>query len=118
MRHGSRSLAQRGSGERRSSVTVSAASDSYFDPYDMELNADPYPMFRRLRDGAPLYYNEQHDFYALSRFDDVDRAIVGYQTFSSAKGAILEIIKANIDIPPRAGLGDNAGRSELSHVRR
>jgi cytochrome P450 len=81
-------------------VTVSAASDVYFDPYDVELNADPYPMFRRLREESPLYYNERHDFYALSRFDDVDRGIVDYQTFSSARGAILEIIKANIDIPP------------------
>jgi cytochrome P450 len=81
-------------------VTVSAASDIYFDPYDVELNADPYPMFRRLREEAPLYYNEQHDFYALSRFDDVDRALVDVQTFSSAKGAILELIKADIDIPP------------------
>jgi len=81
-------------------VTVSAASDVYFDPYDVQLNADPYPMFRRLREEAPLYYNEQHDFYALSRFADVDRTIVDYQTFSSARGAILELIKANIDIPP------------------
>ena len=80
-------------------MTVSAASDVYFDPYDVELNSDPYPMFRRLRDEAPLYYNEEHDFYALSRFDDVDGALVDYQTFSSAKGAILELIKANIDIP-------------------
>jgi cytochrome P450 len=81
-------------------VIVSAASDVYFDPYDVELNADPYPMFRRLREEAPLYHNEQHDFYALSRFTDVDDAIVDYQTFSSARGAILEIIKANIQIPP------------------
>src|SRR6516162_11468407 len=57
-------------------------------------------MCRRLREESPLYYNEEHDFYALSRFDDVDRALVDYQTFSSAKGAILELIKANIDIPP------------------
>ncbi|BBZ41567.1 cytochrome P450 [Mycobacterium conspicuum] len=81
-------------------MTVSAANDVYFDPYDVDLIADPYPMFRRLREKAPLYYNEQHDFYALSRFADVDDALVDYQTFSSARGAILEIIKANIDIPP------------------
>ena len=81
-------------------MTVSAASDVYFDPYDVGLNADPYPMFRRLREEVPLYYNEQHDFYALSRFADVDRALVDHQTFSSAKGPILELIKANIDIPP------------------
>ena len=81
-------------------MTVSAAREIYFDPYDVALNADPYPMCRRLREESPLYYNEQHHFYALSRFDDVDRALVDYQTFSSAKGAILELIKANIDIPP------------------
>ncbi|GLB85327.1 cytochrome P450 [Mycobacterium kiyosense] len=81
-------------------MTVSAANDVYFDPYDVELNADPYPMFRRLREESPLYYNEQHDFYALSRFADVDDAIVDYQTFSSARGAILELIRANIDMPP------------------
>lgn len=66
-------------------MTVSAASDVYFDPYDVELNADPYPTFRRLREEAPLYYNEQHDFYALSRFADIDDALVDYQTFSSAR---------------------------------
>lgn len=81
-------------------MTVSAASDVYFDPYDVELNADPYPMFRRLREESPLYYNEQHDFYALSRFADVDNAIVDYATFSSARGAILELIRANIEMPP------------------
>ncbi|MGB8386954.1 cytochrome P450 [Mycobacterium sp.] len=81
-------------------MTVSAASDVYYDPYDVEINADPYPAFRRLREEAPLYYNEQHDFYALSRFADVDQALVDHQTFSSARGVILELIKANIDIPP------------------
>jgi len=81
-------------------VTVSAAGDVYYDPYDVEINADPYPAFRRLREDAPLYYNEQHDFYALSRFADVDRALVDHETFSSARGAILELIKANIDMPP------------------
>jgi hypothetical protein len=45
-----------------------AANEVHYDPYDAELNADPYPMFRRLREDAPLYYNAEHDFYALSRF--------------------------------------------------
>jgi cytochrome P450 len=80
-------------------MTVSATSEVHFDPYDVELNADPYPMFRRLREEGPLYYNDQHDFYALSRFEDVCKALVDHDTFSSARGAILELIKANIDIP-------------------
>jgi cytochrome P450 len=81
------------------SMTASATSEVRFDPYDVELNAHPYPMFRRLREEAPLYHNEQHDFYAVSRFDDVNTALVDHETFSSARGAILELIKANIDIP-------------------
>jgi cytochrome P450 len=81
-------------------VTVTAPDGVYYDPYDVEINADPYQAFRAIREEAPLYYNEQHDFYALSRFADVDDAIVDHQTFSSARGAIIELIKANIDIPP------------------
>jgi cytochrome P450 len=86
--------------ERLSPVTVTAPDGVYYDPYDVQINADPYLAFRGLREEAPLYYNEQHDFYALSRFADVDRAIVDHETFSSARGAIIELIKANIDIPP------------------
>ena len=82
------------------STTEAPPSDVYFDPYDVDINADPYPTFRRLRDEAPLYYNKPHDFYAVSRFADVNRALVDHETFSSARGAIIELIKANIDIPP------------------
>jgi cytochrome P450 len=84
-------------------VTISTGidvRDVYYDPYDVGLNADPYPMFRRLREEAPLYYNAQHDFYALSRFADVDKGLVDHGTFSSARGIILELVKANLDIPP------------------
>ncbi|OBH58877.1 cytochrome [Mycobacterium colombiense] len=81
-------------------MTTRTADDLYYDPWDVDLNADPYPMFRRIRENAPLYYNAEHDFYALSRFDDVNRALVDHQTFSSARGVVLEIIKAGIDIPP------------------
>jgi cytochrome P450 len=85
-------------------VTISAEKPAlgavYFDPYDVEINANPYPAFARLREEAPLYYNEQYGFYALSRFGDVNKALVDHETFSSARGAIVELIKANIDIPP------------------
>jgi cytochrome P450 len=83
-------------------MTLSTSEEVSFDPYDVELNSDPYPMFARLRDEAPLYYNAQHDFYAVSRFADVNRGLVDYETFSSARGAILELIKADIDIPSGA----------------
>ncbi|WP_405183049.1 cytochrome P450 [Nocardia sp. NBC_01377] len=76
------------------------ADDLYYDPWNVTLNADPYPMFRRIRAEAPLYYNETHEFYALSRFDDVQRTLIDFRTFSSAKGVVLEILKSGMEIPP------------------
>jgi cytochrome P450 len=81
-------------------VTISTDNDTYYDPYDVGLNDDPYPTFRRIRENHPLYYNAQHEFFALSRFDDVDAALVDHETFSSARGGVLEIIKSGMDIPP------------------
>ena len=80
-------------------TTTSTESEVRFDPYDVELIADPYPMFARLRDEAPLYYNAEYDFYALSRFADVNKALIDVGTYSSARGVILELIKANLEIP-------------------
>ena len=81
-------------------MTTTRGSDLYYDPYDVEIDADPYPVFRRLREEAPLYRNEAHDFYALSRFDDVERGLVDRETYISGRGAILEVIKAGIEMPP------------------
>jgi cytochrome P450 len=74
-------------------------SDVYYDPFDFEIDTDPYPVWKRLREERPLYYNERYDFYALSRFDDVERALVDWRTYSSAKGTILELIKSGMEIP-------------------
>src|SRR5262245_51423471 len=61
-----------------------------YDPYAYEIHEDPYPTYKRLRDEAPVYYNPQLDFYALSRFHDVWNAIQEWDTFSSAEGVSLE----------------------------
>jgi cytochrome P450 len=74
-------------------------SDVYYDPFDFEIDTDPYPIWKRLREERPLYYNERYDFYALSRFEDVERALVDWRTYSSAKGTILELIKSGMEIP-------------------
>jgi cytochrome P450 len=81
-------------------VTATQRSDVSYDPYDVEIDRDPYPTFRRLREEAPLYYNDRHDFYAVSRYDDVERGLVDRTTFISGRGGVLEIIKAGIDMPP------------------
>jgi cytochrome P450 len=66
----------------------------YWDPYDYALHADSQPTWRRMREEAPLYRNEEYDFWALTRFQDVLDALVDYQTYSSDKGDILEVIRA------------------------
>ena len=68
-----------------------------YDPYDPELNANPYAMYRRLREEAPLYYNEQYDFYAVSRYEDVNRGLIDHGSFSSSRGVILEMITMSIE---------------------
>ena len=72
----------------------------YWDPYNPQFFKDPYPVFRRLREEAPIYYNEQYEFYAVSRYEDVQRALGDFETFSSARGDILEFIKSGLPIPP------------------
>jgi cytochrome P450 len=81
-------------------MTATTGTDVSYDPYDVEINADPYPVFRRLREDAPLYRNDQYDFWALSRFDDVERGLVDRDTYISGRGAILELIKADMEMPP------------------
>jgi cytochrome P450 len=81
-------------------MTAVSSSDIYYDPYDAEIDADPYPLWRRMRDEQPLYWNEEHGFWALSRFDDVERCLIDWDTYRSGKGSILELIKADIELPP------------------
>lgn len=71
----------------------------YWDPYDLDLNVDPHPVFRRMRDEAPVYYNEEHDFYAVSRYEDVERGLSDRRQFSNARSDVLEFIKAGVEFP-------------------
>jgi cytochrome P450 len=79
---------------------MSETADLYYDPYDFEIDTDPYPVWRRMRDEAPLYYNDRYDFWAISRYDDVERCSVDWRTFVSGRGSVLEIIKSGMEIPP------------------
>lgn len=64
----------------------------YWDPYDHAIRKSPYEAWRRLRDEAPVYWNERYGFWALSRFDDVLAASIDHGTFSSAYGITLDSI--------------------------
>ncbi len=81
-------------------MDAATTSDVRYDPYDIEINADPYPVFARLREEAPLYYNDEYDFYAVSRYEDVERGLRDNQRLISSRGGILELIKSGIEIPP------------------
>ncbi|MCK9902647.1 cytochrome [Parafrankia colletiae] len=67
--------------------------DLYWDPFDKEIDVDPHPLWKRMRDDAPVYRNEKFDFYALSRFADVDAAHLDPETYSSKYGTVLELMK-------------------------
>jgi cytochrome P450 len=71
----------------------------YFDPYDVDINADPYPTYARLREEAPAYHNEPYDFWALSRFADVEGGLRDWQTFSNTRSDILDIIRSGVELP-------------------
>jgi cytochrome P450 len=64
-----------------------------FDPFSDVFFNDPYPTYRRLRDEAPVYYNETYDFYAISRHADVTAAYKNVEVFSSSRGVDLNTIK-------------------------
>ncbi|TDV55365.1 cytochrome P450 [Actinophytocola oryzae] len=81
-------------------MTSQDAAVLRWDPYDVDIATDPYPVYRRLREEKPLYYNETHDFHAVSRFADCERGLADWRTFSSHKGDILELIKSGMEIPP------------------
>jgi cytochrome P450 len=82
------------------STVNSHAVDVYYDPYDFEIDDNPYPVWKRLRDEAPFYYNEKHNFYALSRYDDVAPALTNWDTFRSGRGTTADIIFSGVEVPP------------------
>jgi cytochrome P450 len=87
--------------EAQSIMTDTAsASAVYYDPTDFAINEDPHPVWKRLRDEAPLYYNEEYGFYALSRYDDVESALTDWETYRSGRGTVFEMIRAGVEIPP------------------
>jgi len=64
-----------------------------FDPFSDEFFTDPYPTYRRMRAEAPVYYDERQGFYALSRHRDVAAAFKDHETYSSARGIDLAMVK-------------------------
>jgi cytochrome P450 len=67
-----------------------------FDPFSEEFFTDPFEIYRRMREDAPLYYDEKEDFYALTRHEDVAAAFKDFDTYSSARGCDLAMVRKGI----------------------
>lgn len=74
-----------------------ATSDLVLDPYDYDFHEDPYPYYRRLRDEAPLYRNDELNFWALSRHGDVLAGFRNSTALSNKYGVSLDPISRNSD---------------------
>jgi cytochrome P450 len=81
-------------------LTAADTSTVYYDPYDIGINADPYPTYARLREEAPAYHNDRYDFWVLSRHADVEQALLDWNTFTNSRSNILDLIKADVELPP------------------
>ncbi|MFL0179881.1 MULTISPECIES: cytochrome P450 [unclassified Mycobacterium] len=65
-----------------------------FDPFSEEYYDNPFDIYRRMREEAPLYYNAEEDFYALTRHEDVSAAFKDFETYSSARGCDLAMVRS------------------------
>ena len=65
-----------------------------FNPVSQDYFENPYEIYRRMRDEAPIYYDEQEDFYALTRHADVAAALKDYESFSSSRGCDLGMVRS------------------------
>ncbi|WP_135456765.1 cytochrome P450 [Mycobacterium sp. DL99] len=73
-----------------------------FDPFSEEFFNNPFDMYRRMRQDAPLYYNGDSDFYALTRHEDVSAALKDHEAFSSSRGCDLAMVQS--DEPPQKSI--------------
>jgi cytochrome P450 len=102
-------------------MSTSTPAAVRYDPYDVAIDDDPYPTWTRLRDESPLYRNDELDFFALSRWDDVRPALLDWDTYRSGRGTVLDVVSAGVEIPPGILLWEDppihdAHRSLLSRV--
>src|SRR4051812_47975493 len=72
-----------------------------FDPFSEEFFNDPFDLYRRMREEAPVYYDEERDFYALTRHEDVATALKDHETYSSSRGCDLAMVQSG-ELPQKS----------------
>ena len=90
-------------------------TDLYWDPFSPELRVDPYPLWKQMRDEAPVYHNDDYDFWVLSRFHDIERAHKDVDTYSSSHGTTLDLMS---DEPMDTGMFINLDPPKHTVLRR
>ncbi|HEX2384286.1 MAG TPA: cytochrome P450 [Acidimicrobiales bacterium] len=90
--------------------------DLAWDPFDTDIDDDPHPTWRRLRDEAPVYRNDKFDFFALSRYADVEAAHRDPRTFSSAQGTVLELMGNDLAATEQMIFLDPPEHTRLRHL--
>lgn len=97
---------------------ASAMTDLVYDPFNPRIQDDPYAVYARLRDEAPVYHNPELDLWALTRFDDVWNAVHDPATFSSQDAiAVQDPRKADTEALAAGGIDVDAllkGSSEVA----
>ena len=66
-----------------------------FSPVSQEYFDNPYEIYERMREEAPIYYDEEEDFYALTRHEDVAAALKDTDSFSSSRGCDLGMVRSD-----------------------
>ena len=61
-----------------------------YSPYAYETHEDPYPIYAKLRAEAPVYRNDELDFWALALHEDVLAVLKDARTFSNREGVSID----------------------------
>lgn len=69
-----------------------AMGEIAYDPFDFEIDKRAHDVWRRMRDEAPLFHNERHGFWALTRYDDVLTCLLDTETYASRFGTTLDLM--------------------------
>lgn len=73
-----------------------------FDPFSEEFFNGAWETYRRMQEEAPVYHSEEYDFYALTRHEDVAAGLKDFETYSSAYGIDLSMVRSGKRTPQKS----------------
>lgn len=85
-----------------------------YDPFSEEVMRDPHPVYKQLRQQAPVYHIEEYDAWALAKFADVWAASMDNKHFSAAKGTTSAHLLTKVQpVTPMLNLMDPPQHTQL-----